>query len=87
MTHGKGINRTVVSLILVAGTLPLLGTTVFKDYAVVLWTVSLLVNLGLLFFVIPRNSLTKDAPRRNTAITLGVLIAIGLAIFLAVANM
>jgi len=75
-------NRVVVFLVGVAAVLPLLGTTIFTQYAAVLWSLSLLLGLVTLAIAIPRTTITQHKQLRSWLLILGALLISSLAIWL-----
>ena len=80
-------NRVVVFLACVAGILPLLGTTIFTQYAAVLWGLSLLLGLVTLAIAIPRTTITQYKQLRSWLLILGALLLFSLAILLLSASL
>jgi len=74
-------NRVVVFLVGVAAVLPLLGTTIFTQYAAVLWILSLLLGLVTLAIAIPRTTITQHKQLRSWLLILGALLLSSLAIW------
>jgi len=74
-------NRVVVFLVGVAAVLPLLGTTIFTQYAAVLWSLSLLLGLVTLAIAIPRTTITQHKQLRSWLLILGALLLSSLAIW------
>jgi len=74
-------NRVVVFLVGVAAVLPLLGTTIFTQYAAVLWGLSLLLGLVTLAIAIPRTTITQHKQLRSWLLILGALLLSSLAIW------
>lgn len=79
-------NKVVVALAGIAAILPLVGTTIFPQYAALLWGLTILVGLVALAIAVPQNSGTPQALRRNWLIILGVLLVFSLTVLLLSAN-
>jgi hypothetical protein len=75
-------NRVVVFLAGVAGVLPLLGTTIFPQYAALLWGLSILLVLVALAIAIPRTTITQHKQLQSWLLILGALLISSLAIWL-----
>jgi hypothetical protein len=80
-------SKVVIPLIIVTSLLPLLGTTIFKQYAAVLWGATILLGLFTLAIVIPQNSLTLQSSLRSWLLILTVLAIFCLVVFLIAANL
>jgi hypothetical protein len=73
-------NSVVMVLIFIIAIFPLIGTTIFPQYAALLWGLSIVLGLAALSIVIPRTAITQHRRLQSWLFILGALLLFSLAV-------